>query len=513
AGPLKAAGAALAELADRENLRGGLNIHATDSLHAYEEGINHLALMSRWFYGDPIYFERCMESARNMEALTIRTADGRRHFRTTVRMGAEDIETPREPNVDGHANPLMWHTALQVADYNRNPEALRLLREWGDTWLRYQNPGEFATAVDVVSGDVVDSYENRPLYGGYSTQASVFTWLYALTGDAKYVEPFTLYYRRGEAPYPSNGYLPDVWALGGMGDLGRETLAPLAGRSAALALYALGDHGPAMARAIGKARASTAQISSLSDAARWPDMYTTAHQFTDRVFPDIQSHASQAYLGGHMRRNRMHPTLAVSWAGFGSDYAALVRENGRDHLRVSVYSYADEPTRGRMTVWALDHGVYDLAAGTDGDSAGGRGTRRVELAKGESVAVTLPPGEATTIELTQVARLDSVFARADLAVAERELRVEDGHVHARIHNIGAAPAADVLVALVDSEGSQVGEPATVSLEAPLDLRPRSVDVKLRLPPTPTHGLRVAIDPANTVPEIYEGNNTAPAPLP
>ncbi len=64
-------GAKLAELADKENLREGLNLHATDSLHAYEEGINHLALMARWFYGDPIHLERCMESARNMEALTI----------------------------------------------------------------------------------------------------------------------------------------------------------------------------------------------------------------------------------------------------------------------------------------------------------------------------------------------------------------------------------------------------------------------------------------------------------
>ena len=46
-------GARMAELADRENLRGGLNKQSTDALHAYEEGINHLALMARWFYGDP----------------------------------------------------------------------------------------------------------------------------------------------------------------------------------------------------------------------------------------------------------------------------------------------------------------------------------------------------------------------------------------------------------------------------------------------------------------------------
>lgn len=50
----------LAELAQKENLRAGVNRRATDALHAYEEGLNHLALMARWHYGDPIYLERCM---------------------------------------------------------------------------------------------------------------------------------------------------------------------------------------------------------------------------------------------------------------------------------------------------------------------------------------------------------------------------------------------------------------------------------------------------------------------
>lgn len=104
----------MAELADKENLREGINIHTTDALHAYEEGINHLALMARWFYGDPIYLERCMESARNMEKLTILTEDGRRHFRNKDRMGVKDLEQPREVTVDGGATPLMWHTASLV---------------------------------------------------------------------------------------------------------------------------------------------------------------------------------------------------------------------------------------------------------------------------------------------------------------------------------------------------------------------------------------------------------------
>jgi hypothetical protein len=246
--------ARMAELAEKENLRGGLNIHTTDSLHAYEEGINHLALMARWFYGDPIYLERCMESARNMEKLTILTKDGRRHFRDRDRMGAEDINRPRKPGIDGHANPLMWHTALQVADYNRNPRALKILREWADTWLKFLKPGQWATEVEVLSGKVTGFQKDRPLYGGYRTQATTFTWLYGLTGDKRYLEPFFYYYRRGRAPLPANAFLGDVYTLGAFDDLDRETLGKLTGHSPALALYLNGDAKPIVQATVGSPR-------------------------------------------------------------------------------------------------------------------------------------------------------------------------------------------------------------------------------------------------------------------
>jgi hypothetical protein len=211
---LKDGAARMAELADRENLRGGLNRASTDALHAYEEGINHLALMARWFYGDPIDLERCMESARNLVHLTVRTEDGRRHFRDKENMGARDMEKPRPPAVDGHAAPLMWHAALQAADYNRNPQALALIREWADTWLRFMKPGQWATDVEVSTGKVVGFEKDRPLYGGYRSQACVFIWLAHLTGDARYVEPLLHYARRGQAPLPVNASLGDLDCLG-----------------------------------------------------------------------------------------------------------------------------------------------------------------------------------------------------------------------------------------------------------------------------------------------------------
>ncbi len=503
-------GGRLAELADRENLRGGLNIHATDSLHAYEEGINHLALMSLWFYGDPNYLERCMESARNMEALTIVTHDGRRHFRDKARMGFEDTIEPREPKVDGAANPLMWHTALQVADYNRNPRALKVLGEWADTWLKLMSPGQWATDVEVLSGKVTDSHPSRPLYGGYRTQAVTFVWLYALTGQDRYVEPFLHYYRQRQAPLPADVFLGDVFCLGALDALDRATLGELARHNPALALYLTNDPRPLVQAAVGSPRSAQQAIETLYDARRWPYMFTTSHQFTDRVFPSLLQHASIGYLGGYCRRNKYNPTQAVSWEGFGTDYAALVLRNRRDSVKALVYSFAAEPMTGGMRVWALSHGLYQIRTGPDanGDFKADKieSDRSVELAKGDSIDLTIQPGTVTVVEVEQKRPLGSLFTRADLAMVSREVRLQGRTLTGTVHNVGSAPVDDVLIAVVDAEGRIVCRKSLGALEAPVDLVPRRAPFTLPIPEGPSAGWKLVLDPENRVPEIYEGNN-------
>ncbi|MHB9030031.1 MAG: hypothetical protein ACYC9O_14790, partial [Candidatus Latescibacterota bacterium] len=508
---VKESAALLAELADRENLREGINIHATDALHAYEEGINHLALMARWNYGDPIYFERCMDSARNMEKLTVVTPDGRRHFRDYRSMGWRDVETPRTPALDGETAPLMWHTALQVADYNRNPRALGLVGEWADTWLRYQKPGEWATLIEVSSGAVKSAEKNRPLYGGYSTQAVTFAWLAALTGNTKYLEPFLHYYRAGEAPGPAAGFLGDSWAYGFLDGLDGKALDALAERNPSLHLYRTGDPEPLLKAAIGNPRGRNAEIGSLSDAARWPDMYTVTHQFTDRVFPGVMRHASQAYLGGSCLRNRYNPVMAVSWEGFGTDYAALVTANRSDRFRALVYSYSSRSMRGKMRLWALGHGKYRVIIGrdTDGNGKMDRAERSEtrELSRADALDLTLPPRAVTVIEIERTEALEPIYIRADLAIAAREVKLTGNSVSGTVHNIGSADVRDIVVAVSDAAGKEITHQSLGALAAPLDLVPKRVAFTIPLPRAAGKGWKIVLDPGNQVTEIYEGNNT------
>lgn len=502
----------LAELAERENLRDGVNILTCDTLHAYEEGINHTALMARWFYGDPLYLERCMVSARNIEKYTVVTKDGRRLFRDRSNLGHEDLANPRTPAVDGHATTLLWHTTLQTADYNRNPLALKVVREWADTWLKYQKPGQWATSVEVETGKVLEFSDSRPLYGGYSTQATVFTWLYGLTGQAKYLEPFMYYYRKGEAPAPSSGFLNDAYSLGLLKSLPAATLDKLTESNALMQVFRKQDASALIQATIGNPRSRTAQITNLYDFKRWPDMYTTAEQFVDRLFFDVLGYGSQSYLGGLCRRNKFNPTLAVSWSGFGTDYGALVTENTQSKLSALVYSYSVKPMEGSMRVWNLDHGRYTLKVGIDanGDNvmdAVDR-TETLELAKADSISITLKPKAVTVITLEQVEKLDPIYTRADLAIAARDV-IQDGMiVHGDIHNIGSKAADSFKIAVVNNSGIVVAEETVAGVEAPLDLVPKTVQFRIQVPGVPEKGWKLVVDPDNVIPEIYEGNNTA-----
>ena len=501
----------LAELTDKKHIRDGINILLCDALHAYEEGINHMALMSRWFYGDPIYLERNMVSARNMEKMTIVTSDGRRHIRDKTMLGHADIATPREPGVDGHATTLMWHTALQTADYNRNPAALKLVSEWTDTWLKYQKPGQWVTGIDIMSGKVTASDKNRPLAGGYRSQALANVWLYKLTGERKYLEPFEYFYRKGEAPSPASVFAAELYTLGYFDGQKELPLDKIAEHSPVLKLYLTGDPSELIKRAIGTAEAGNAQISNLYDARRWPMMYTTAEQFNDRVFPDISMSGSVSALGGYSRRNKFVPTQGLSWEGFSKDYGALVLKNKRDGLKTLAYSYSDVEIEGGIRVWALEHGRYKLTVGPDSDGDKKMDsivrTEILELAKADRIQLTLPPKAVTVIEIEQIEKLDPIFTRADLAIAAREVKLTETELTGTVHNIGADDSGDFVIAVTDASGAVQAEIPVDSIEAPLDLFPRSLDFKLTLSQKAGPGWKLVIDHEDRVSEIYEGNNT------
>ncbi|MHC4874767.1 MAG: hypothetical protein ACYTFY_23210, partial [Planctomycetota bacterium] len=359
----------LLERAEKNNLLYGINKKYTDTLHAYEEGMNLRATISRWYYGNPVYLERCMESQKTMAKLTIMSEDGNRHLPDT-HFESKDLKTPRKLRADSAINCLMWHTGMVVADYNRNPEVLQIIGEWMDSFAKKMKPGHWVEGIDPKTGKVTNYNPKRPLLGGAASQGSLWMWMYNLTGKKLYIEPFLHYFRKGAVPLPADMYAGDFIASGAHKELTEKELEKLAKkgeRTFTLPLYLKEDASFLSKVITGVPRMHTAQIDTLHDARRWSDMTATAEPSNDRVLLGrIMNFVYQAYLGGVNGRNRFTSAHAASWKGFGTDYAALILKNQKNQLKAALYNFSSEKLDGTMTIWALEHGKYKFTAGKAG---------------------------------------------------------------------------------------------------------------------------------------------------
>ncbi|MBM3474749.1 MAG: hypothetical protein FJX75_15910 [Armatimonadetes bacterium] len=496
AAEIMAGAANLAELAEIETMEAGLNRRTMDPLHAYEEGVNHEALMLWWNYGDPVYFERCLQAAKSMPALTVMTDKGHRHFKNQD-CGAEDLRINRDLGVDGHAHPLMLHPCFEVAWYNGSPKVVQFLREWADGWLEHQQPGAYATSVDVKTEEATETSQ-RALYGGYGGQACAHNFLWWLTDDVKYIQPFMDFWTRGEDAWPARRYVPEAYQRGGLDGVEKRESA-LAGNPVTKAI-ALGDR-QALIEALKR---------DIAELQRFRTMYTDAEVFTDRVFLDAITNATLCYTGGFATRNKYNQTHAVSWEGFGTDYAALVLTARRDHFKALVYNFRNTPSEGAVRFWTLDHGRYQLALGPDADgndvADNVQRQETLEIMRATAVPLSLPPKTVMVLELTQTEKLDDIRERPDLAITEREIEVKDGVVSGVIHNIGGGDAPAFEVALADAAGKVVARQTLGPLAAPVDLEPKRVAFRFEGVPDNTGGWRVVLDPEGRIAEVYEGNN-------
>ena len=494
---LRQAAARLSDLAEKTHLENGLNKHTTDPLHAYEEGINHQAMMPIWFYGDPFHLERAMTAARSLEALMVTTPRGHLHFKSQ-RCGAEDLRINRKTDRDGGAHPLMLHPAFTVAWYNRNPRALRTVLRWADSWLEHFAPGKYPTAVDVATEKVVQ-WGKRPGDGGYGSQASAFLYAFWITDDDRYIKPFLYAFDEGDYWANAERATVDILARRELERYRQALAQKLRGRGY-LSYLLTGD----------KRELESALEDVIREFTRFRRMYTSAEPFTDRVFL-YHHNVDLCYLGGYARRNKFCPTHALSWEGFSTDYAALVEVNRRDHLQFAVFNFAREPRRGAFRVWQLKHGRYLLRVGPDENDDGqfDSVTREetLELARYSRVPLTLPPRRLTLVELTLREELDEITARPDLALSPREVRYDAarGSLRVVVHNIGAKPAPASTLAVRDAAGNTLAKAKIPPLDAPLDLLPRKTELTIE-GLAAAGPLTVVADPEGALPEICEENN-------
>lgn len=500
---LKDAAAKLSQLCWDRLLEEGINKRTMDGLHAYEEGVNQLALCSWWFYGDPVHFERAMVSARSVIKLMVQTEDGRLHFPSNdvgIKQAREGYQKIGVTPGDANWAPVrfMLHPLYVVGLYNRNPLVLERFERWGTTWADYQKPGAYVGQVDIPTGQptIVSKLPTAQAAG------PVNEWLalYHITGDPKWQEPFKLL-------MDSGGY----W--GTTVDYGRMPHALVRWKEP----YQQKMQERFNNREDGYAgfylhKDRTLLTKWLSDSASWYGrfryIHTAAEQKTDRVLTYNATTPISCYLGDAPNRNRWLNFTAVSYEKLrGEDFAALVWDAGPDVLRVALYNFREQPLEGVMRVWRLDHGRYQVRTGPDRDDNGVLDSpaqeQGLELQRYSQIALTLPPRQVTIVQIAQVERLDDIVERADLALSPIDTRLHDnGKLEVKVHNIGVRPARDVRVDLV--RGGRVAESNVLAeIQAPVDLEPKIISLWFD---SARAGDVVQVDPDGTIPEIAEHNN-------
>ena len=500
---LKEAAACLAELTWNGHLEEGINIRTTDALHAYEEGVNQLALCAWWFYGDPIHYERVMISARSVMKLMVETDDGRLHFGSKhvgidqMRNGYETIGvTPG----DASWCPirLLLHPVYVAALYNRNPALVEKFERWGRTWSDYQRRGAYVGQVEILTGKPtkVSKLPSAAAVG------PVNEWLalYQVTGDPKWQEPFKFL-------MDSGGYWGTTVQYGRMPHTLVRWEEPYQQRMRER--FAGSERGYA-GFFLNKDRSQLDQW--LADSAFWygrfRHIHTAAEQKTDRVLTYKATTPIACYLGDAPNRNRWLNFNAVSYEDLrGEDFAALVWDAGPATLKVAIYNFNDEPLTGLMRVWRLDHGRYQVQAGPDEDDDGAMDKaaweQEIELQRYAPIPLQLPAKQTTILEVEQLERLDDILERADLALSPIDTRLRaNGELEVKVHNIGARPAKDLVVHLI--RGNRVVESQTIEeIEDPGDLEPKVVSLRFK---GSQPGDELVVDPDDAIPEIAEHNN-------
>ena len=466
----------------------GYPMRTNDVGHNAEEVVGAWPLLTLSEYGDPRYVEMTMETLSLLDFVTTRTQLGHRHFKSWY-FSASEVVTDGDLGIDNFGNSAYTILGHMLSWYNRNPTLTSFYREWADAWLddfaRSRKQGfTKAVSVRIPSETYVEGVYHRPY-----TMPHQFLITGLLTGDSTYVE---------RALRNDDGFFPDYGRRGGEGMLYRDFAFQRHRLREARFADVLAEPGSAFEKwFVSGDRTPLAEhyakrVDDYGRGTRY--LYTEGQPSTDRLWGLWDENLFVAYLGGYAaghRRTSNWPGLALSYTDAGTDLASLVLVNRTDEVAVHVYNFARSRDDVGIRLWQLEPGVYRLVTGVDADENGvfddeGRTmSRRVVVRRGSRVRVPVPYGQMQLVRLTQVEARPEPELLPDLAIGRHDVTYEygedgDGRLHVTVHNIGSAPAGPALVHALDRRGRDLVQGAVATLEAPVDLRPRTATVTLPL---------------------------------
>ncbi len=506
----------------------GLGTILTDQLHSYEEGINARAEDAYLANGDPKAIERLMDTARGYASITGPAGAGHTHILSSLFSGTRVVrEGPwawSKPY-----SPLILHPGILLAEYNGNPAMKTLVLALADSYLAHGKKNDKGETVYPEDINSLSDADRGTLSAGSNGLAGIVQLLwtaYCWTNDAKYLAPIESVAAKGDhAPLTLiNSSAIDV--LGKRETWGRDLVkAADAGRG--------GDARDNGARPVDFARFVAWQ--STGDKKYLEDLYgseiltglnrfylcTEGELWSDRVelFSDL---LQRSRLGGMaLRRNQIFPGHLVSWRFAGppttaENVAILIQDASPAHFKVIAYNLASAPIAATLTGENVTGGVWTMVSGIDANNDdkadGATATKSLAFERGADVPLALPPHKTMIIAFTLKTPAPPVAARPDIAIGAADVHVDGKTVAVTLHSLGAQPTPAGIVTLTSAAGKPLASVAVPALEAPLDLKPRTATVRLRVPAkTVLARARIGVTLAGKPQEITLRNNSLTLP--
>ncbi len=530
---------------------GGYFAEVGDTEHSGEWTADTLSAMIQSDFGNPVYIERALKTAKLMRDLWMDVNVRGWFLMRSNFLGASGVGSGSRAN-DSRINYRPALPALSVLRYNSLPAIERLFVRWADTWLavsmstdrgkpRGVIPQEISFADGTIGGADSPSWfqavhprgtVNYDWGGVGSYHDSIVDLLltaFRASGDRKYLEPMELeaeFVRRHlpetlrASPLLSRRGPPhpDLWK--GLPEGSAAWVAaklaswPEAWERMQHVLFPAGGSEGSPIRTLAEAAELAAEENEYA-RRRWPHV-TTEMIATDRVYFPGLGNAVRALTGLGTLGNRP----LVTYVGLGRNFAAALLSADARSLRVALYSFSHETETVEIVPWLLDVGpVYRVESGPDRNADGHlesvtRGQSRQLAHRGLGFAVELPPRQGTVVRVRWESGESNRSLASDLAVSPNDIQFipEYRRVDVTVHNIGALPARSLEVALYEAD-RVVGRQLVPRVQAPDALVPATVRVGFPfIPESPRGRFRVVVDAANTIPEISERNNEARADL-
>ena len=483
--------AALIEARMRDGtLEKGFNRRLQPVRQAYQAGLNLAPMLALLDYGNPRWIEMLMETSRHLDRLTAANPAGHRHFQSSRVSATESVRQGIFAREEAWSS-LLWHSALTLADYNRNPTLVDRLKEYAaarlEHWKKDRYP-KLTLAIRFPTDEALSrGLPGRPLL-------DLMWGVFRVTGDPAYLWTLRKLVKAGHVDTAQTSsarwqpFLPEaaevrpflkllprlnLWNrhlhFNEAALLARQYAYEATGRKD----YLL-DYQAALLKHLEQNRTLH------TEAELSPAGVFIPHRATQRARLGGIAHADQQIYAGH----------ALSWENTGGQVAALVSQAKPDALEVTVFNLGETLQDVQMRVWQLENGSYEVTEGLDLNDDGqvdlGLNRRILRLKRHSSIPLTLRGGKSTIVKVEQEEKGTPVWQLPDLALGPQDFRYEaDGdRGEVTIHNLGSAPSQPFRLQIRNARGTVIFERRIASLPAPLDLRPKTIVV-------PVSGLRAA----------------------